>query len=101
MLAHTIFFTLVDNSREAKHRLVAACREHLSGHPGTVFFAAGIRAEEFQWSVSDLDFDVALYLVFTDKAAQDAYQDSPRHQQFLEENEGNWKALRAFDAYVE
>jgi hypothetical protein len=101
MLAHTIFFTLIDNSRDARQCLVAACRQYLSGHPGTVFFAAGTRAEEFQWSVSDLDFDVALYLVFTDKEAQDTYQDSPRHQQFLDENEANWKALRAFDAYVE
>jgi hypothetical protein len=101
MLAHTIFFSLVDNSPAAKQRLVAACRKQLSGHPGTVFFAAGTRAEEFQWSVSDLDFDVALYLVFSDKASQDAYQDSARHQQFLDENEANWKTLRAFDAYVE
>ncbi len=57
-------------------------------------------AEDIRWSVSDCDFDVALHLVFENRAAHDAYQDSPQHQRFLEENEGNWKAIRVFDAYV-
>ena len=40
MLAHSVFFTLNDNRPEAVGRLVAACRKYLSGHPGTVYFAA-------------------------------------------------------------
>ncbi len=100
MLAHSVYFSLSDNSREAKERLLAACRKHLTGHPGTVFFAAGTLADDINWSVSDRDFDVALHLVFESRAAHDAYQDSPQHRQFLEENEANWKAIRVFDAYV-
>jgi hypothetical protein len=100
MFAHSVYFSLTDNSPQAKERLVAACKKHLTGHPGTVFFAAGTLAEDIRWSVSDRDFDVALHLVFESRAAHDVYQDSPQHEQFLEENQSNWKAIRVFDAYV-
>ncbi len=101
LLAHSVFFALKDNSHEAKKRLVASCKKYLTDHRGTIFFAAGSRSCDIQWSVSDRRFDVALYLVFQNKAAHDEYQDSPRHQQFLEENEPNWAEIRVFDAYVE
>jgi enterochelin esterase-like enzyme len=101
MLAHNVFFTLADNSPQARQKLVAACREHLTGHPGTVFFAAGTLAAEFDRAVNDRDFDVALCVVFRDKDAHDRYQEAPRHHQFIEENQDNWKAVRVFDAYVE
>jgi hypothetical protein len=101
MLAHSVFFTLKDKSPQAKQALVAACQKYLTGHAGTVFFAAGARAEEIDWSVSDRRFDVVLHLVFADKAAHDAYQDSPQHEQFLAEMQHNWSEIRAADAYVE
>ena len=41
MLGHMVYFTLHDHSTEAIQVLVDACREYLSGHPGTVFFSAG------------------------------------------------------------
>jgi len=100
MLAHTVFFTLHDNSVEAKQKLVAACKEYLAGQPGVVFFAAGTLAGDIDWSVSDRDFDVALYLVFENRAAHDQYQESAGHVRFMEEHESNWKQLRSFDAYV-
>jgi hypothetical protein len=100
MLAHSVYFSLSDNSREAKERLIAACKKHLTGHSGTVFFAAGTLADDINWSVSDRDFDVALHLVFESRASHDTYQDSPQHQQFLDENKANWKAIRVFDTYV-
>jgi len=101
MLAHTVLFTLKDRSPESKTRLVADCKKYLSSHPGTVFFAAGTLAEEIQWSISDRDFDVALYLVFRDRAAHDAYQDSPEHAEFLDKHSATWSAIRVLDCYVE
>jgi hypothetical protein len=44
---------------------------------------------------------VALHIIFKDKAAHDRYQDHPRHKQFIEENQANWKKVRVFDSYVE
>jgi hypothetical protein len=50
--------------------------------------------------VNDRDFDVALHVVFKDKAAHDRYQADPRHLAFVEENKAHWKKVRVFDAYV-
>jgi len=101
MLAHNVFFTLKDKSPAAVDRLVAACRKHLRGHPGTEFFACGKLEPELARSVNDRDFDVALHLVFKDKAAHDKYQDHERHKKFIEENKDNWKKVRVFDSVVQ
>jgi heme-degrading monooxygenase HmoA len=101
MLAHSVFFTLVDNSQQARQKLIGDCRKYLTGHPGEVFFAAGTLAAELQRPVNDQDFDVALHVVFESKAAHDRYQQAPQHLRFIEENKANWKAVRVFDAYVD
>ena len=101
MLSHSVFFSLHDNSPAAVDRLVAACKTYLTDHPGTCFFAAGTLADEYQRPVNDRAFDVALHVVFTDRAAHDAYQQAPRHLKFIEENKANWKQVRVFDAWVE
>ena len=101
MLAHNVFFTLNDNSEGARQRLVAACKKYLTGHPGTVFFAAGTLCDELRRPVNDLDYDVALHLVFRTKADQDAYQEAPRHDEFIRENKDIWKKVRVFDSVVE
>ena len=101
VLAHDVYFTLRDASPEAKQKLVDACRRHLTGHEGTVFFAAGLRADEMARDVNDRAFDVSLHVYFRDKAAHDTYQDHPRHKQFIAEMNANWKAVRVFDSWVE
>jgi hypothetical protein len=101
MLSHDVFFTLKDKSPEGKAKLVAACKKYLSGHPGTVWFAVGPRAEEFQRDVNDFGFDVALHLVFKDKGAHDVYQKAERHQKFIQEAQGLWEKVRVFDSYLD
>jgi hypothetical protein len=101
MLSHDVYFSLKDNSAEAKKKLVEACKKYLAKHPGTVFFAAGTLCEELNRPVNDREFDVALHVVFENKAAQDKYQDAPLHLQFIEENKANWSKVRVFDSYVE
>ena len=101
MLAHNVYFSLKDNSAQAKRRLVDACKKYLAKHPGTVFFAAGTLAEELDRPVNDRDFDVGLHLVFKNKEAHDKYQEAPLHNQFIEENKENWKKVRVFDSVVE
>lgn len=101
MLAHAVYFTLHDNSDSAKQQLVAACHKFLSGHDGTAFYAAGVLEPDLDRPVNDHDFDVSLYVVFTDRAVHDAYQQHPRHLQFIEENKANWKQVRVFDSNVE
>ena len=100
MVSHSVFFTLADPTPANRDALVAACREHLTGHDGVKFFAAGPREPALARDVNDTDFDVALLLVFRDRAAHDVYQDHPRHQTFIRENKALWKTVRVFDADV-
>jgi hypothetical protein len=99
-LSHDVFFSLKDASEAAQAKLVAGCEKHLSGHEGTLFFSVGTRVAELQREVNDRDFEVSLHITFKDKAAHDKYQDHPRHKQFIQENQDNWKKVRVFDSYV-
>ncbi len=100
LLAHNVYFSLNDRSDAAREKLVAACKKYLSGHPGTVFFAAGVLAGELDRPVNDRDFDVALHVIFDSREAHDRYQKDARHLKFIEENTSNWKKVRVFDSYV-
>jgi hypothetical protein len=100
MLSHDVFFSLKDRSPEARDKLIAACKKYLSGHPGTIWFGAGPLGEEFQRDVNDRDFDVALHIVFKNKAAHDEYSKAERHQKFIEETKDDWAKVRVFDSYV-
>jgi hypothetical protein len=97
-LSHAVYFTLKHRTPAAAAKLVAACREHLTGHPGTVSFSVGTCATAFDRQVNDRDFDVALVIVFESHAAHDAYQVAPRHDQFIAENATDWAKVRVFDA---
>jgi hypothetical protein len=101
VLAHNVYFSLNDNSAAAVEKLLSDCRKHLTGHPGTVFFAVGPRTVELNRPVNDQDFDVALAVVFENLAAHDEYQKSKRHLTFIAENKFNWKRVRVFDADAE
>ena len=101
MLAHMVYFTLKDRSAESKTKLIEACKLHLSGHPGMVFFACGTLCEELNREVNDMDFDVALHLVFQTQADHDVYQVAPRHNTFVAENKEGWATVRVFDSVVQ
>jgi hypothetical protein len=99
-LAHMVYFKLNDSSGANKAKLLAACKAFLSGHPGTVSFAAGTLASDLNRDLNDRDFDVSLHLVFVNKEAHDKYQQHPRHLKFIEENKDNWAKVRVFDSYL-
>jgi hypothetical protein len=97
-LSHAVYFRLKNRTPEAAAKLVASCQQHLTGHPGTVFFSAGTCAAEYDREVNDRDYDVALTIVFESHAAHDVYQTAPRHEQFIAENATDWAKVRVFDA---
>ncbi len=99
-LAHSVYFTLHDRSPANAAALVAACHKYLNVQPGIVFFAAGTCCQELDRPVNDRDYDVALHLVFVDRAAHDAYQTDPTHDQFIQEQKAGWARVRVFDALV-
>jgi hypothetical protein len=100
-LAHDVYFSLNDVSAPARAELVAACRKYLTGHAGTLSFSVGVLAADLQRPVNDRDFDIALHITFESRAAHDTYQEHPRHEQFIAEQQKNWKRVRVFDSLVE
>jgi hypothetical protein len=100
LLAHNVYFSLHDRSDAARARLLEACRKYLAPHPGVVFFACGVLADELDREVNDRDFDVGLHIVFQDQAAHDSYQISEPHLRFIDENKANWSKVRVFDSVV-
>lgn len=98
-LAHNVFFTLKERNAANRKALVAACKKYLTKHEGELYFTVGTLCEDLKREVNDLDFDVALTIVFKNKAAHDKYQDHERHLAFIKENKALWKKVRVFDSY--
>ena len=99
-IGHMVYFKLKDPTPENRRKLVDACKRLLANHEGVVFFAAGARAEAFKHEFNDQSWDVALHLVFVNKAAHDRYQDHPDHLKFIEENRDLWSGVRVFDSEI-
>ena len=99
-LAHAVYFKLKDGTQANKDKLVDACYKYLTNHEGTVYFAAGVLAEDLDREVNDMNFDVSLLIVFRNKAAHDKYADHPRHLEFIEKNQALWSGVRVFDSYI-
>jgi hypothetical protein len=78
--------------------MVDACKKYLDGHQGVAYFSVGTRNAELEREVNDRDYDVALHLVFKNKAAHDRYQDHQRHLAFIDECKGLWSKVRVFDS---
>jgi hypothetical protein len=101
MLAHSVFFSLHDNSPAAIGKLIDACKNYLPNHKGILHFTVGTLNPELTRPVNDNDFDVALHIFFDSKPSHDAYQAAPDHLQFIHESKPNWRMVRVFDADVE
>lgn len=95
--SHCVYFKLKDNSPAACAALLAGCQQYLTGHPGTLHVSAGTLAD-CQRPVNDRNFDVGLVIIFADRAAHDAYQVAPRHDEFIAQFRENWAQVRVFDA---
>ena len=98
LLTHSVFFELKNDDAASVQALVEGCYEYLAPHDGIVYFSAGARHTDYQREVNDLDFDVALTIVFENTDAQDAYQVTEPHLQFIDEFNENWESVRVFDS---
>lgn len=98
MIGHMVYFKLKDGSPEARKKFVESCNKYLADHEGTVFYSAGPIGDDFKREVNVRDWDVALHLVFVNKAAHDKYQDHPDHVKFVAENKASFDTVRVFDS---
>ncbi len=83
MFSHIVIFWTDPAKPKAADELIAGANKYLKVVPGVIFFHAGKMARS-ERSVVDQSYHVALNLIFSDKAAQDAYQSHPLHLEFVE-----------------
>src|SRR5438445_13800033 len=89
-VGHMVFFELKEKSPEAKKKIVDACYKYLKNHDGVLYFSAGPRDEGQKEAVSATDWDVALHIIFKDKASLQKYIPHPDHLKFISENKDAW-----------
>jgi hypothetical protein len=98
MIGHMVYFKLKDSSAESRKKFVDSCNKYLANHEGTILYSAGTLGDEFKGQANDRDWDIALHVVFVDKAAHDKYQVHPDHKKFVSENKDAMDKVRVFDS---
>jgi hypothetical protein len=83
MFSHIVIFWTKADVAGAADALLAGAEKYLKPIPGILHFHVG-RMVPSQRPVVDQSYQVALNVVFPDKAAQDAYQVHPLHLEFVE-----------------
>ncbi len=83
MFSHVVIFWTKAGIPDAADRLLAGTEQYLRPIPGALCFHAG-RMVPSHRPVVDQSYQVALNIVFPDKASQDAYQVHPLHLEFVE-----------------
>lgn len=96
MFSHVVIFWTDPANSRATDQLIAGCHEYLRPIPGVIQFHVGKMVGSHR-EVVDQTYQVALNLIFPDKAAQDAYQIHPRHLEFVEKNRQYWKRVVVYD----
>lgn len=84
MFSHVVIFWARPELEDGTELLLAGCEKYLKPIPGVLHYHAG-RMVPSHRPVVEQTYQVALNLVFADKAAQDAYQVHPSHVAFVEE----------------
>ena len=83
MFSHVVIFWTDPASSAAPDELLAGMEQYLRPIPGALHFHIGKMVPSHR-DVVDQSYQVALNLVFPDKATQDEYQVHPLHLEFVD-----------------
>jgi hypothetical protein len=83
VFSHVVIFWTKPEIADAADRLLAGAEKYLKPIPGVLHFHVGRMATSHR-PVVDQSYQVALNVIFADKATQDAYQVHPLHLEFVE-----------------
>lgn len=98
-LFHSIYFSLTTNTPEARTAFTQICLKYLADHPGVRAFAIGELAD-MKREVSVVNYDIAMNILWKNKASYDAYLASPSHDAFFPATAGMIQATQVFDSYL-
>jgi hypothetical protein len=83
MFSHVVIFWTDPANPGAADELIAGMEQYLRPIPGVLHFHCG-KAVPSHRDVVDRSYQAALNLLFSDKAAEEAYQVHPLHVEFVE-----------------
>ena len=83
MFSHVVIFWTDPANPAAADELIAGMEQYLRPIPGVLQFHCGKMVGSHR-DVVDQSYQVALNLVFSDKAAEEAYQVHPLHLEFVD-----------------
>lgn len=98
--AHMFYFKLVDYDNELVDEFIKNCIEYLSGYEDQTHFSVGLRDLEITRSVSALNFEVSVNMVFKNREAYIAYSKAERHQEFITQVAGMSLDRIVYDSYI-
>ena len=96
MFSHVVIFWTDPANPAAAGELVAGAQKYLEPILGTVKFHVGKMVGSPR-PVVEQTYQVALNIIFTDKAAQDTYQTHPLHLEFIAQCSKLWKKVTVYD----
>ena len=96
MFSHIVIFWTRTDDPAAADRLLAGAQEYLANIPGVLSFHVG-KPVPSPRAVVESSYQVALNLVFANKADQDAYQIHPSHLAFVEALSPLWQRVAVYD----
>jgi hypothetical protein len=85
MFSHVVIFWTDPKKPNAADDLIAGAKKYLAHLPGILHFHVG-RMTPSHRPVVEQSYQVALNIVFTNKEAQDVYQDHADHKEFVEKS---------------
>jgi hypothetical protein len=95
MFVHSVYFWLKSDLTDAQRAEFRAGLETLKGVPSEgCWFGPPAPSER---PVVDGSYDFGLTVLFADKAAHDAYQLHPVHQQFASQFKSYWEKIVVYD----
>jgi hypothetical protein len=83
MFSHVVIFWTDSTNAAATDELIAGMEQYLRPIPGALYFHCGKMVGSHR-DVVDQSYQVALNLVFPNKATQDEYQIHPLHLEFID-----------------
>jgi hypothetical protein len=83
MLSHIVIFWTNPGQANATEELIAGANKYLKSLPGVLQFHVG-KMSPSPRPVVEQSYQVALNIIFPDKASEQAYQIHPQHLEFVE-----------------
>lgn len=100
MFVHTVFFWLNNPDSAADHQALRKGLDHLRLIDYIQESYIGTPADTRR-DVIDYSYNLGLTFVFSDKAAQDAYQEHPIHLKFIEDCGHLWQRVQVYDVVTD